>query len=70
MDEKLCIPVPEGRWLRRKDERDDLTKYTVLAFGLDDGVLLIWSDGSHTLEPKGKMMPASNWELWSEIESV
>ena len=69
MDAKLDVDVPRGGWLRRTDERDDVPRYGVLAYGLDDGVLLIWSDGSHTLEPRDKTFPASNWKVWSEIES-
>jgi len=64
------ITVPKGRWLRRKDTREDLPRYTVLLYGLDDGVLVIWSDGTHSIEPEGKKFPSSNWEVWSEIESV
>ncbi len=64
------IAVPRGRWLRRKDERDDLPSYSVLAYGLDDAVLVIWSDGTHSISPADKVFPASNWELWREIESI
>lgn len=51
------------------DNREDLKSYPVLAYGLDDGVLLIWNDGSHTLEPEGKVLPKSNWIVWDYVDA-
>lgn len=58
----MTITVPTGRWLRRTDARDDRAVPTY-AYGLEEGVLVVWSDGKHTVEPKGYVFPASNWEL-------
>ena len=69
MEVPLTITVPTGCWLRRVDNRDDTACYPILAFGLEDGVLVIWSDGTHRLEGKNEIFPASNWEVWSELGS-
>lgn len=67
----MRVHVPRGGWLRRTDDRDDIPpNYPVLAYGLDDGILIICKDGQHKVASKEETFPASNWEVWVEIESV
>lgn len=62
----MKIAVPTGKWVRRTDERPDVN-VPVLAYGLGERVLVVWSDGSHTTEPAEWTVPASNWEVWEEV---
>ena len=62
------VRVPIGRWMRRTDSRDDMTHYPILAYGLEGATLVIWNDGTHTLDSENESFPSVNWEIWSEVE--
>ena len=62
-----AITAPLGRWLKRTDERPNM-KTPIMAYGMENCVLVIWSDGSHTTRPTTSLFPASNWKIWEEVE--
>lgn len=65
-DPRYVTKAPIGRWLRRTDESIE-SKAPVLAYGMESCVLVLWTDGTHTLHPTGTTFPASNWVIWEEI---
>lgn len=66
-DSRYITTVPKGRWLRRTDDRKDRT-VPILAYGMESGVFVIWSDGTHSLKPAETTFPTANWTLWEEVE--
>jgi len=45
-----------------------MTHYPILAYGLEGATLVIWNDGTHTLDSESESFPSVNWEIWSEVE--
>lgn len=67
VDPVYVTAVPEGKWLRRIDDRKD-KNVPILAYGMGTCVFLIWSDGSYSLKPVDTVFPVTNWKVWEEVE--
>lgn len=66
LNEVSSIGVSEGRWLRRLDNRTmtNGAPVPILAYGLDQSVLIVYDDGSHEVVDHNARFPSSNWEVW------